>query len=137
MSTEKAPRTVEELEKTRWAELAKDPKVQNKILKVASRLVGRLGKNHPAAKRAQDAMELFAKGRGGELLTGRNIIILGAALVYFISPIDAIPDCIPVIGWLDDIGVIGMVLSALLPAAGKEEKPDPKESTNDEHARRL
>ena len=32
-------------------------------------------------------------------------IILGS-LGYFISPIDAIPDSIPVIGYIDDIGVL-------------------------------
>ena len=32
-------------------------------------------------------------------------VILGA-LAYFISPIDAIPDAIPVIGFTDDLGVL-------------------------------
>jgi uncharacterized membrane protein YkvA (DUF1232 family) len=31
------------------------------------------------------------------------------AVVYVVSPIDLIPDAIPVIGWLDDIGVIALV----------------------------
>ncbi|MFP2932927.1 YkvA family protein [Pyxidicoccus sp. 3LG] len=28
------------------------------------------------------------------------------AVVYFVSPVDALPDIIPVLGWLDDIGVL-------------------------------
>jgi uncharacterized membrane protein YkvA (DUF1232 family) len=28
------------------------------------------------------------------------------AVVYFVSPVDALPDFIPVLGWLDDIGVL-------------------------------
>ncbi|WP_371877656.1 YkvA family protein [Pyxidicoccus parkwayensis] len=28
------------------------------------------------------------------------------AVVYFLSPVDAIPDFIPVLGWLDDLGVL-------------------------------
>ncbi|MGE6756905.1 YkvA family protein [Corallococcus interemptor] len=28
------------------------------------------------------------------------------AVLYFVSPVDAIPDFIPVVGWLDDLGVL-------------------------------
>lgn len=28
------------------------------------------------------------------------------AIIYFLSPVDAIPDFIPVLGWLDDLGVL-------------------------------
>lgn len=36
--------------------------------------------------------------------------IVVAALIYFISPIDAIPDIAPLVGYLDDLGVITAVL---------------------------
>lgn len=42
------------------------------------------------------------------------IVVLG--LLYVISPIDLLPDVIPVLGWCDDIGVIGIVIKALLTA---------------------
>lgn len=29
-----------------------------------------------------------------------------AALAYLVMPIDAVPDVLPVIGWLDDVGVL-------------------------------
>ncbi|WP_204817726.1 YkvA family protein [Corallococcus macrosporus] len=28
------------------------------------------------------------------------------AVVYFLSPVDAIPDVLPLLGWLDDLGVL-------------------------------
>ncbi|PTL81502.1 hypothetical protein DAT35_21280 [Vitiosangium sp. GDMCC 1.1324] len=28
------------------------------------------------------------------------------AVIYFVCPVDAIPDFLPVLGWLDDIGVL-------------------------------
>ena len=31
------------------------------------------------------------------------------AIAYVVSPIDLIPDAIPVLGWLDDIGVVALV----------------------------
>ncbi|MDZ7766940.1 MAG: YkvA family protein [Melioribacteraceae bacterium] len=42
----------------------------------------------------------------------RKSIVVGA-LVYFITPIDAIPDIAPLIGYLDDLGVITAVLRYL------------------------
>ncbi|MGZ3457285.1 MAG: YkvA family protein [Archangium sp.] len=31
------------------------------------------------------------------------------AILYFVMPVDAIPDFIPVLGWLDDLGVLAAV----------------------------
>lgn len=39
--------------------------------------------------------------------------IVAAALIYFITPIDAIPDISPLIGYLDDLGVITALLKYL------------------------
>jgi uncharacterized membrane protein YkvA (DUF1232 family) len=39
-------------------------------------------------------------------------VIIGA-LGYFISPIDAIPDMTPVVGYADDLGVLAMAVAAV------------------------
>lgn len=36
------------------------------------------------------------------------------AILYLFSPIDAIPDFIPVIGWLDDLGVLAIASTWLM-----------------------
>lgn len=46
-------------------------------------------------------------------LSKRSVVILVGALIYFLMPIDAIPDFIPGIGFLDDAGVIAMALAAV------------------------
>ncbi len=36
----------------------------------------------------------------------KRLIIVLLAFIYIVSPLDLIPDFIPVIGWLDDLGVL-------------------------------
>jgi uncharacterized membrane protein YkvA (DUF1232 family) len=36
----------------------------------------------------------------------KRVIIALLAFLYIVSPLDLIPDVIPVVGWLDDLGVL-------------------------------
>ena len=61
----------------------------------------------------------------GRLLTDsrvprRSKIVLGMAAVYVASPIDIIPDVIPVIGWADDVLILMFALDSLIERAGPE-----------------
>ena len=47
--------------------------------------------------------------------------ILVAAVAYVISPIDIVPDFIPVAGWLDDVGVLAAALKGVAGACIKDE----------------
>lgn len=42
-----------------------------------------------------------------------SIIFIIAAFIYTVSPIDLIPDAIPIVGWIDDIGVFAIVLGVV------------------------
>jgi uncharacterized membrane protein YkvA (DUF1232 family) len=44
------------------------------------------------------------------------------ALIYFVSPIDLIPDTIPVIGYLDDLAVLSLAVNTLVQAEADSEK---------------
>lgn len=61
---------------------------------------------------AKDILALVNYMRDPYVSWHRKAIVIGA-LVYFISPIDAIPDIAPLIGYLDDLGVIAALLKFL------------------------
>jgi uncharacterized membrane protein YkvA (DUF1232 family) len=67
---------------------------------------------------AKDIMALFRYMQDSFVSWHRKAIVI-AALIYFISPIDAIPDVAPLFGYLDDLGVI----TALLKFLGSELVP--------------
>src|SRR5471032_46144 len=46
-------------------------------------------------------------------ISPKALISVVAGLMYFLSPIDAIPDFIPVFGMLDDIAVLAWVMNTL------------------------
>lgn len=54
--------------------------------------------------------------------------IIFAALGYFISPIDAIPDITPVIGYTDDLGVLVAALAAVASHIKEEHTAKAKET---------
>lgn len=41
----------------------------------------------------------------------KALLAIVAALLYFLSPVDAIPDWLPVMGFVDDIGVLAWLMS--------------------------
>ena len=46
-----------------------------------------------------------------------------AAVVYVISPIDLIPD-VPIVGWLDDIGVMSLAVAWMWKVVGRYREPN-------------
>lgn len=71
--------------------------------------VERLGKKITFSK---DIRALYKYMKDPDVAWYRKSIVV-AALVYFISPIDTIPDLTPLFGYLDDLGVIAAVLKFL------------------------
>ena len=50
----------------------------------------------------------------------RAKISLGLAAAYVVSPIDLIPEVIPVIGWADDVVIVMFAIDSLIDRAGPE-----------------
>lgn len=54
-----------------------------------------------------------------------------AALAYFISPIDAIPDITPVVGYVDDLGVLAAAVAAISTYIDLDVKKDARNKMED------
>lgn len=54
-------------------------------------------------------------------VTGKDKAVIVGALLYLISPVDFIPDWIPVVGWLDDLGVATFILNFIVNKLGTTE----------------
>jgi uncharacterized membrane protein YkvA (DUF1232 family) len=48
--------------------------------------------------------------------------VVGASLLYLVSPIDISPDVFPVFGWIDDAVVIGLLVTELSQLASSKLK---------------
>jgi Protein of unknown function (DUF1232) len=50
---------------------------------------------------------------------GRAKLLLAALAVYLATPLDLIPDFIPLLGWLDDAVLVALVLDRLVVVLGR------------------
>lgn len=67
---------------------------------------------HPQLDFLDDVLALWFCLRDPATPTAAKATIV-AALGYFICPFDLVPDLLPVVGWLDDAGVIAAALAVL------------------------
>ena len=89
-----------------------EDEVQNKIDYVDENLWGKLEKSGRKISFAKDILALYRYMKDPLVKWYRKAIVV-AALIYFIVPIDAIPDITPLFGYLDDLGVITALLKYL------------------------
>ena len=73
------------------------------------------------------ALKLYYAAQDPETPTWAKTTIYGA-LGYFISPIDAIPDLTPVVGYSDDLGVLVAATAAVAIHIKEEHKEKAKET---------
>lgn len=85
------------------------------------------GKSIQARQLISDAMSMMPNivKLVGRLLKDPRVprrakITLGLAAAYVASPIDLIPEVIPVVGWADDVLIVMFAIDALIDRAGEE-----------------
>ena len=59
-----------------------------------------------------DMLKTWAKGEYKEV-PWMTLLLSTGALVYFVNPLDAVPDMVPAFGLLDDATVIGFVVASI------------------------
>ena len=87
-------------------------KIQEDIRFVDENLWTKLEKTGKKVSFAKDILALYRYLKDPFVKWYRKAVVV-AALIYFIVPIDTIPDIAPLFGYLDDIGVIAAVLKYL------------------------
>jgi uncharacterized membrane protein YkvA (DUF1232 family) len=74
------------------------------------------------------ALVRYFRDREASLL-GKLFVL--AALVYVVSPVDLIPDAIPIVGWLDDVGVMSLAVAWMWRIVGRYREPRPADAADD------
>ena len=80
-------------------------------------LAGRGADARALARFVPDCVVLFRRLLGDERIPRRRKLALAALLGYLASPIDLVPDFIPLVGQLDDVLAVVLVLRFVLRAA--------------------
>ena len=57
-------------------------------------------------------LRAYAQGEYREI-PWKSLLLIVAAILYFINPIDVIPDLLPLVGLTDDIGVLFLVYKSI------------------------
>ena len=89
-----------------------EEEVKEKIEYVEENIWTKLEKSGKKISFAKDILALYNYIRDPFVKWYRKAIVV-AALIYFIVPMDAIPDLTPLFGYLDDLGVITALLKYL------------------------
>jgi uncharacterized membrane protein YkvA (DUF1232 family) len=89
-----------------------EEEIQKKIEYVDENLWLKLEKSGKRISFAKDILALYQYLKDPFVKWYRKAIVV-AALIYFIVPIDTIPDITPFFGYLDDLGVIAALLKYL------------------------
>jgi uncharacterized membrane protein YkvA (DUF1232 family) len=99
--------------KSRWGQMARTPEGEQKVRAEFKRWLNKT-KDSALAKRARQLWDYL---NSGSVSKAEKVLIV-AALLYLISPVDFVPDWIPVAGLLDDAGIAALVLDYVLKRVG-------------------
>lgn len=97
--------TIQQLKDSKWGQQARRPGARRRVGRQFHRWISVVAHLGLIAR----ARELWAYLHSNAISRADKLLVV-AALLYLIAPIDLIPDFIPLAGWLDDLGVAAMVI---------------------------
>lgn len=110
-----------------------EEKFQEKVEYIDKEFPKKLKKAGKKISFIEDVIALYNYLKDNSVKWYRKLIVV-SALLYFISPIDTIPDLAPLVGYLDDLGVIAAAIKYIgseiqpyyrnRPSQKKEEEED-------------
>lgn len=95
-----------------------EEKFQEKVEYIDKEFPGKLKKAERKISFIEDVIALYNYLKDESVKWYRKLIVV-SALLYFIAPIDTVPDLAPLVGYLDDLGVIAAAIKYI----GSEIKP--------------
>lgn len=105
--------------KSKAGEYAKDPEKARKLLDDAAKKAESFGNAKGPIKQLIDNIQTLYRmllayfKKEYKEIPWESLVLAIVAVVYFVSPIDLIPDAIPVLGYIDDALVVAFVIRAI------------------------
>jgi|SRR4030095_4133403 len=93
--------------------LPEKPLTDKETLELSEKIVEKVRKNRRSIFKVISHLKALKKYMLDKDVKWYKKSVVIAALVYFITPVDAIPDFAPFMGFLDDIGVIAWTIRFL------------------------
>ncbi|WKN33199.1 YkvA family protein [Porifericola rhodea] len=105
--------------KKRASGILKDPERLKKLLTNSAQKIREVGNDNESLQRLKDQVNTlnrmiraYAKGEYRNI-PWKNALMITAGIVYFVTPLDLIPDFIPLTGFLDDLTVLMWVFNSV------------------------
>jgi uncharacterized membrane protein YkvA (DUF1232 family) len=91
-----------------WVKRATDPQTVARVVEDFPKWILKL-QDTDLVSRARRLWQYLTSGQCSYV----EVAMVVGALLYLVTPVDGVPDFIPVVGWMDDMALAGMVLGYL------------------------
>ncbi len=115
-AAEKTLSQAQDVLQKRFLGRAQDEDAEQEVdAKLAGKIAGLSGSSQTMRRLRELSSQATTLWANRGQLSGKQVLYLTAGLLYFISPVDAVTDLIPLLGYIDDVAVLGWILSQILP----------------------